>query len=57
MADGKVKKSLERGGIKPLRIEIPPELQSGKHGLTETVFGGISLLLYLLMHHMAEPRF
>ena len=38
MADGKVKKSLERDGIKPLRIEIPAELQPGNHGLTETVF-------------------
>ena len=37
MADGKVKKSLERDGIKPLRIEIPAELQPGNHGLTETV--------------------
>ena len=37
MADGKIKKSLERDGIKPLRIEIPDELQPGNHGLTATV--------------------
>ena len=38
MADRKVKKSLERDDIDPLRIEIPAELQPGNHGLTETVF-------------------
>ena len=38
MADGKIKKSFERDGIKPLRIDIPAELQPGNHGLTETVF-------------------
>jgi len=38
MADAKVKKSLERDGIKPLRIDIPGELQPGIHELTETVF-------------------
>ena len=38
MADGKVKKALESAGIKPLRIEIPAELQPGNYGLTETVF-------------------
>ena len=38
MADGKVKKSLERDGIKPLRIEIPAEFQPGYYGLTETAF-------------------
>ena len=34
MADAKVKKSLERDGIKPLRIDIPGELQPGIHELT-----------------------
>ena len=38
MVDGKVKKSLERDEMKPLRIGIPAELQPGNHGLTETVF-------------------
>ena len=30
MADAKIRKALEREGIKPLRLEIPDELQSGK---------------------------
>ena len=30
MADAKIRKALERDGIKPLRLEIPDELQSGK---------------------------
>ena len=38
MSDAKVKKSLERDGIKPLRIDIPGELQPGIHGLTKTDF-------------------
>ena len=38
MADGKVKKTLERDCIKPNRIEITAELQPGNYGLTETVF-------------------
>ena len=30
MAEAKIRKALERDGIKPLRLEIPDELQSGK---------------------------
>ena len=48
MADGKVKKALERDGIKPLRIEIPDELQPGNHGLTATVLRwGFKWVFYL----------
>ena len=38
MSDAKVKKTLERDGIKPLRLDIPGELQPGIHELIETVF-------------------
>ena len=51
MADGKVKKSLERDGIKPLRIEIPAELQPGNQGLTETVFSEESPIISLNASH------
>ena len=40
MSDAKVRKALERDGIKPLRVEIPDELQPGNQGLTWTVFIG-----------------
>ena len=51
MADGKVKKSLERDGIKPLRNEIPAELQPGNQGLTETVFSEESPIISLNASH------
>ena len=47
MADGKVKKSLERDGIKPLRIEIPAELQPGNHGLIRSFLRNKSPIISL----------